>query len=96
MWKSRICTLSGLVMLLGLPSNAVAETTISLIWQDSGTNLLSATQTSSYLVLDVMLNADSEGSIGGGLTVDYGSAGGLSVVGFTTSLALVAAWLTCA
>ena len=77
--------MGGLAALLGFVSAAAAETTISLIWQATGSNVISNPITSSNIVLDVFLNGDSEGTTGGGLTVDYGTSGAVTVVSFTSN-----------
>ena len=85
MRKYRIGALCGLAALLVFASAAHAETTVSLIWQATGSNEIVDPLTSSNLVLDVLVNGDATGTIGGGITVDYGNSGALSVVGFISN-----------
>jgi hypothetical protein len=85
MSKLRIGVLGGLTALLGFASAVHAETTISLIWQATGNNVVINPDTSNDLVLDVLLNGDSSGTLGGGITVDYGNTGKVSVVGITSN-----------
>jgi hypothetical protein len=85
MRKLSIGVLGGLAALLGIVSAAAAETTISLIWQATGSSVISNPNTSGNIVLDVLLNGDSEGTTGGGVTVDYGTSGAVTIVSFTSN-----------
>jgi len=55
---------------------ARASATVDLIWADTGTDLLSLTSanTSSTYTLNIILTAGTEGSIGGGVSINYGDA----------------------
>jgi hypothetical protein len=77
--------LGGLGALLGFGGAASAEVTISLIWQATGTNEIVDPLVSSSLVLDIVLNGGTTGSHGGGLTVEYGGSGKLTVTDFQSN-----------
>jgi hypothetical protein len=63
---------AGLVALTGFAGSASASATIDLIWQATGTSDISGAQvTSTNIVLEVVLTAGPNGSLGGGLTIDY-------------------------
>lgn len=61
----------GLVALAGFAGSANASATINLIWDATGTNTISSVTTSSNIVLNVYLVAGANGSVGGGLSIDY-------------------------
>jgi hypothetical protein len=80
----------GLAALVGLAGAANAADTMSLIWQSTGSNTLncdSACAGSPAFVLDVIINADSDGSLGGEMSVDYTNVGldpnKLAVLGYS-------------
>ena len=61
----------GLVALAGFAGSANASATIDLLWNATGTNTISSVTTSSNIVLEVWLTAGANGSVGGGLSIDY-------------------------
>jgi len=56
------------------PTPTDPAATIDLIWERTGTSSLSDVALSSAVVLDVVLTAGPGGSIGAGVSVDYGQA----------------------
>lgn len=61
----------GLVALAGFAGSANASATIDLLWASNGTNTISSVTTSSSIVLEVWLTAGANGSMGGGVSIDY-------------------------
>jgi hypothetical protein len=61
--------------------------TIDLIWADTGTDtiVVSSKPYGSSIVLGVILTAGPEGSQGAGVSVDYGSVSGLTVLGYMST-----------
>jgi hypothetical protein len=82
MRELRVGLLGGLVALMGL-AGAASANSVSLVWQGSGTSTTSSVLTSSNVVLDIVLIDSGNGLIGGGMTVDYGSGGKVTVVSVT-------------
>ena len=68
----------GLAALVGFAGAANADS-LTLRWQNTGTNVVSTPATSSNLILDVELNVGAGGTQCGGVTVDYGLSGKLTV-----------------
>jgi len=64
----------GLAALVGFAGAASADAVATLIWQSTGTNHIDPT-TTQIIVLDVVITADSLGTVGGGISVDYGNFG---------------------
>jgi hypothetical protein len=65
---------AGLVALMGFAGSANASATIDLYWGDpllGNTDISGAPATSANIVLSVVLTAGPNGSLGGGLTIDY-------------------------
>jgi hypothetical protein len=75
------------VALVGFAGAANASATIDLIWADTGTNQISAVDTSSVVTLQVILTAGPNGSQGAGVSVDY--SGVLPFLSVTTFAATV-------
>jgi hypothetical protein len=77
----------GLVALAGFAGSANASATVDLIWQSTGTNIITGVAVSDSITLDVVITAGPLGSNGGSVSVDYGAvAGVLSVTGFSNTL----------
>jgi hypothetical protein len=70
----------GLAALVGF-AGAASANHVDLVWQGTGTNVTSSIATSINVVLDVVVHDTN----GGGVTVDYGNSGKLSVVSFASN-----------
>ena len=75
----------GLVTLAGFAGSASASATVDLIWAASGTDTTSNVVTSSNITLNVVLTAGANGSVGGGLSVDYTAlTGDFTIISFSS------------
>jgi hypothetical protein len=77
-------TVSGLAALMGF-AGAAGANSIGLIWQTTGTNSISNVATSVDVQLNVVVIDSGAGSTGGGITIDYGNTGKLTVVSATSN-----------
>jgi len=71
--------------LVGLTGAANASATIDLIWAATGTDTIANVPDSSAITLRVILTAGPNGSQGAGVSVDYGSAAGLTVLEYMST-----------
>jgi hypothetical protein len=64
---------SSLVALAGFAGSANASATIDLLWVGTGTNTITGVAVSSSITLNVVITAGANGSMGGGVSIDYTS-----------------------
>jgi hypothetical protein len=80
--------LGSAVALVGFAGAANASATIDLLWTSTGTPTVDITalgSSSAITPLRVILTAGPNGSQGAGVSVDYGSVAGLSVLGYMST-----------
>ncbi len=75
---------SGLAALVGF-AGAASASSIDLLWATSGTPVTSNVNASSSVQLDVWFVDSGTGTVGGGVTVDYGNSGKLTVVSMASN-----------
>jgi hypothetical protein len=67
---------SSLVALAGFAGSANASATIDLLWVGTGTNTITGVAVSSSITLNVVITAGANGTMGGGVSIDYTSMAG--------------------
>jgi hypothetical protein len=85
MRKFFVGSFCGLIALVGFAGTSSASATIDLIWANSGTSTTSIAASSTSIVLQVILTAGPGGSQGAGVSVDYSTVAGLSVLGYLST-----------